>query len=321
MPGLAIQAEGLVKSFGETRALRGLDLEVPEGTIFGLLGPNGSGKTTAVRVFSTLLRPDAGVAKVAGRDVVRDGAGVRKLISLTGQNAAVDERIPGRSNLIMFGRLRNLSASRAKARADELLERFSLQEAGGRLVKTYSGGMRRRLDLAVSLIVTPAVMYLDEPTTGLDPVSRSQLWDDIRQLTESGTTVLLTTQYLDEADQLADRIAVLKEGRVVSEGTPAELKRETGPSRLDVVVSDKSYLSAAETALRSMSADDEVAVDPGTLTLTTVAGAGFTTLAAAVRALESAKVDVVDLSLRPPTLDEVFLHLVHPDQPSETEAA
>src|ERR1700676_4830447 len=228
----AIKAEGLVKHYGKTKALDGLNLTVPTGTVYGLLGPNGAGKTTAVRILATLLRPDGGQARIFGRDVVTQAAAVRRTIGLTGQYAALDEYLTGRSNLIMIGQLSRLTASAARRRADELLERFDLTAAASRAVKTYSGGMRRRLDLAASLIGYPEVLFLDEPTTGLDPSARALMWDIVRQLVTGGTTLLLTTQYLDEADQLASRIAVIDGGKAIAEGTPAELKASVGGQRL-----------------------------------------------------------------------------------------
>ena len=221
---LAIEATGLVKTFGETRAVDGVDLAVAPGSVYGVLGPNGAGKTTTIRMLATLLRPDAGTARVLGHDVVEEADAVRGLVSLTGQLASVDEDLTGRENLIMMARLLGFPRADAKARARDLLDAFGLAEAAGRLVKTYSGGMRRRLDLAASIVVTPQLMFLDEPTTGLDPRSRNQMWDTIRALAAAGTTVLLTTQYLDEADQLADRIAVIDSGKVIAEGTPGQLK-------------------------------------------------------------------------------------------------
>jgi ABC-2 type transport system ATP-binding protein len=241
----AIGAAGLRKRYRATEALAGLDLTVPAGTVYGLLGPNGSGKTTAVRILTTLLRFDGGTARVAGYDVARQPERVRDRIALTGQDAAVDEILSGRQNLVMFGRLHHLGGRAAKQRADELLERFGLAEAAGRSIRQYSGGMRRRLDLAASLIRRPEVLFLDEPTTGLDPRSRNQVWDAIRSLVAGGTTVLLTTQYLEEADQLADRISVIDAGRAVAEGTPDQLKSRTGGDRIEVVVRDGAQLAAA----------------------------------------------------------------------------
>src|ERR1700722_9344826 len=246
----AIEAEGLVKHYGKTKALDGLDLTVEQGTVYGLLGPNGAGKTTAVRVLATLLRADGGRARVLGHDVAAQAATVRRVIGLTGQYAALDEYLTGRSNLIMIGQLSRLTGRAARRRADELLEQFDLTEAGSRAVKTYSGGMRRRLDLAASLIGHPAVLFLDEPTTGLDPSARALMWDIVRQLVADGTTLLLTTQYLDEADQLADRVAVIDGGKVIAEGTPADLKASVGGQRLLITLAEGSSASAAAAALR-----------------------------------------------------------------------
>jgi ABC-2 type transport system ATP-binding protein len=246
----AVEAEGLVKHYGNTKALNGLDLRVEQGTVYGLLGPNGAGKTTAVRVLTTLLRADGGRARVLGHDVAAQAAAVRRVIGLTGQYAALDEYLTGRSNLIMIGQLSRLTGRAARRRADELLEQFDLTEAGSRAVKTYSGGMRRRLDLAASLIGHPGVLFLDEPTTGLDPSARALMWDIVRQLVADGTTLLLTTQYLDEADQLAGRIAVIDGGKVIAEGTPAELKASLGGQRLLITLAEESDASAAAAALR-----------------------------------------------------------------------
>ena len=241
----AVRASGLVKHYGTTAALDGFDLEVAAGSVCGLLGPNGAGKTTAVRILATLVRPDSGHAEVAGHDVARDAAAVRRRIGLVGQTAALDESLSGRENLVMFGRLFHLGSTGARQRADELLARFRLEEAADRPVKRYSGGMRRRLDLATSLILAPAVLFLDEPTTGLDPRGRNEVWSAIRALVRAGTTVLLTTQYLDEADQLADRISVVDRGRVIADGTPDELKSRVGGDRLECVVRDVETLEAA----------------------------------------------------------------------------
>src|SRR5687768_17099936 len=235
---LAIEATGLEKSFGDTRAVAGVDLAVPEGHIYGVLGPNGAGKTTVIRMLATLIPPDAGTARVLGHDIRTEGDAVRGLVSLTGQLASVDEDLTGRENLILLGRLLGLSRAGARARADQLLEAFGIAEAAGRLVKHYSGGMRRRLDIAASIVVTPRLMFLDEPTTGLDPRSRNQVWDIVRALIGEGTTVLLCTQYLEEADQLADRIAVIDHGRVIAEGTPAQLKASVGRGALHVRLLD-----------------------------------------------------------------------------------
>jgi ABC-2 type transport system ATP-binding protein len=316
-PGDAIVfAEGLRKRFGATQALTGLDLSVPAGTVCGLLGPNGAGKTTAVRVLATLLLPDAGHARVAGFDVVRQADEVRYRIGLAGQHAAVDERLPGRENLRMFGRLYHLPERAARLRADELLERFGLADAGSRLVKTYSGGMRRRLDLIASLITAPPVMFLDEPTTGLDPRSRNEIWDAIRTLVADGTTVLLTTQYLDEADQLADHVAVVDAGRVIATGTPEELKAAIG-SRLDVVVRDIAGLAAAGLVLEAVTGN-EASVDAEQRRAGAAIGTGAVPLTELVRELDNAGVEVEDVALRRPTLDEVFLSLT--GQPAEVNA-
>src|SRR3984957_7980258 len=246
----AIEAEGLVKHYGKTRALDGLDLTVEQGTVYGLLGPNGAGKTTAVRVLATLLRADGGRARGLGRDVATEAGTVRRTIGLTGQYAALDESLTGRSNLIMIGQLSRLTAKAARRRADELLEQFDLTDAAARAVKTYSGGMRRRLDLAASLIGHPAVLFLDEPTTGLDPGARALMWSIVRQLVADGTTLLLTTQYLDEADQLADRIAVIDGGKVIAEGTPDQLKSSVGGEHLEIILAPGSDIEAAITALK-----------------------------------------------------------------------
>src|SRR5687767_11395538 len=246
---LAIEATGLVKSFGDTRAVAGVDLAVRSGSVYGVLGPNGAGKTTTIRMLATLLRPDGGSARVLGHDIVKEADAVRGLVSLTGQLASVDEDLTGRENLILLGRLLGLRRADAKARAAELLEAFGLADAAARLVKHYSGGMRRRLDIAASLVVTPALMFLDEPTTGLDPRSRNQVWDIIRALVEEGTTILLCTQYLDEADQLADGIAVIDHGRVIAEGTPSQLKASVGLGALHVRLLDPEQRPEAERML------------------------------------------------------------------------
>ncbi|MEW2353950.1 ATP-binding cassette domain-containing protein [Spirillospora sp. NPDC029432] len=304
----AIAAEGLRKSYGGTAALDGLDLEVPAGTVHGLLGPNGSGKTTTVRVLTTLARPDGGRARVAGHDVVREAARVRSRIGLVGQHAAVDEVLGGRQNLVMFGRLYHLGAREARRRADELLERFRLGDAADRPAGTYSGGMRRRLDLAASMILAPPVLFLDEPTTGLDPRSRAEVWDAVRALAGGGTTVLLTTQYLDEADRLATAISVIGRGRVIAEGTPERLKSELGGDRVDVVVRDAADLPrAAEIVARV--AGTEADTDPDALRAGARVADRAGALTAAVRELDAAGVAVADIGLRRPTLDEVFLHL------------
>ncbi|MBE1532641.1 ATP-binding cassette domain-containing protein [Actinomadura algeriensis] len=307
-----IVAEGLHKSFGDTQALHGLDLSVPRGTVCGVLGPNGAGKTTAVRILATLSDPDAGHARIAGYDVVRDATEVRARIGLAGQYAAVDEKLTGRGNLRMFGRLYHLSRRAAHRRADELLERFGLLDAADRQVAGYSGGMRRRLDLVTSLILRPEVLFLDEPTTGLDPRSRGEIWDSVRELVADGTTVLLTTQYLDEADRLADDIAVVDHGRVIATGTPDELKTAIG-GRLDVVVEDPDSLRPAAAVLNSLAGTDPTMTGADRLSVA-LPGDG-PRLADIVRELDRAGVAAADVSLRRPTLDEVFLRLTDRKEP------
>jgi ABC-2 type transport system ATP-binding protein len=320
----AVLAEGLEKSYGSTHALRGLNLAVEEGTIFGLLGPNGAGKTTAVRILTTLLHPDAGRAEVAGFDVVRDADRLRSHIGLAGQYAAIDEYLTGWENLEMVGRLYHLSGKEARRRADELLERFDLVEAGGRLAKTYSGGMRRRLDLAASLVATPPVLFLDEPTTGLDPRSRMAMWDVIRELVAGGRTVLLTTQYMEEADQLAAQIAVIDDGQVIARGTPDELKAQVGGTRLEVTVARGSDFEEAVRALRSLCARD-LHVDAERRHITLPAADGADLLAAVVRDLDAAGVQLDDLGMHRPTLDDVFLtltgHMAEQDNADEQATA
>jgi ABC-2 type transport system ATP-binding protein len=304
----AIVAEGLVKNFGKTRALAGLDLVVPAGTVYGLLGPNGAGKTTAVRVFATLLRPDGGRAQVLGDDVVAEAAAVRRSIGLTGQYTALDEYLTGRANLVMIGQLSRLTASAARRRADELLERFDLTQAATRAVKTYSGGMRRRLDLAASLIGRPAVLFLDEPTTGLDPNARALMWEIVRGLAADGTTLLLTTQYLDEADQLAGRVAVVDHGKVIAEGTPRELKSSVGGEHIEVALPAGADVEAAMTALKPYAAGTIQPNDDGLrLLVPVVASDGLTT--AMVRALDASGVGVNDMTVRRASLDDVFFAL------------
>ena len=303
---LAIEATGLVKSFGETRAVDGVDLAVRRGSIYGVLGPNGAGKTTTIRMLATLLRPDAGGARVLGHDIVEEADAVRSQVSLTGQLASVDEDLTGRENLILIGRLLGLKRPQAKERAGELLEAFGISEASGRLVKHYSGGMRRRLDLAASIVVTPALMFLDEPTTGLDPRSRNHVWDIIRALVAEGTTILLCTQYLEEADQLADGIAVIDRGKVIAEGTPAQLKASVGSGALHVRLLDPEQRPQAELVL-----DRELGVvtlepDPAALS---AACSDPNRGAEAIAALARAGVRIADFSLGQPSLDEVFLAL------------
>ncbi|MFD7161847.1 ATP-binding cassette domain-containing protein [Streptomyces violascens] len=305
---MAIQADGLRKRYKQHEALSGVDLAVPSGTVFGLLGPNGAGKTTTVRTLATLSEPDGGRAEVAGFDVVRQPREVRRRIGLAGQYAAVDELLTGRENLVLIGRLLHLGRRAARERATRLLSRFDLTEAADRPAHTYSGGMRRRLDLAVCLVTTPSVLFLDEPTTGLDPVSRMALWTAVRELVADGVTVLLTTQYLDEADALADRIAVVDTGRVIAEGTPDELKRKVGDERLEVEVARPDEVAAAVTALRRMSAD-EPSVDLERRMISIALGDGMTGIANAATALREEGVEVVDFALRRPTLDDVFVTL------------
>ncbi|WP_244291235.1 ATP-binding cassette domain-containing protein [Streptomyces subrutilus] len=300
---MAISLEGVHKRYGDKHALAGLDLEVARGTVHAVLGPNGAGKTTAVRIMSTLLRPDEGVVRVAGHDVRTDAAAVRSRIGLLGQHAALDEELDGRQNLEMFGRLYHLGGRRAGVRADELLERFGLSDTGRKPVKKYSGGMRRRLDLAASLITDPEVLFLDEPTTGLDPRGRAEVWSAVRSLVGGGTTVLLTTQYLEEADQLADRIALIDAGRVAREGTADELKAMVGADRIVVVLRDPARLAEAAALLPNPS------VDPDTSTLGFPVEDRMAGLALTLRALEGAGIEAEDLAVRRPTLDEVFLHL------------
>jgi len=306
MAGPIVVAEGLHKSFRGTHALRGLDLSVPEGTVCGVLGPNGAGKTTAVRILATLSDPDAGHARIAGYDVVREAGKVRERIGLAGQYAAVDEKLTGRGNLRMFGRLYHLPRREAHRRADELLDRFGLMDAADRPVAGYSGGMRRRLDLITSLILRPKVLFLDEPTTGLDPRSRGEIWDSIRELVADGTTVLLTTQYLDEADHLADDIAVIDQGQVIATGTPDELKATIG-DRLDVTIEDPAAMPAAATVLNILAGAETTTTDADRLSVALPA-TGLR-LADIVRELDHAGVAAADVSLRRPTLDEVFLRL------------
>jgi ABC-2 type transport system ATP-binding protein len=306
--GNAIVAEGLRKRYGKTQALDGLDLAVPEGSVLGVLGPNGAGKTTAVRVLTTLLRPDAGHARVLGVDVVRSPERVREMIGLTGQYAAVDEFLTGWENLEMVARLFRMSRRDARRRADELLERFDLTEAGGRPVKTYSGGMRRRLDLAASLVARPRVLFLDEPTTGLDPRSRIEMWQVIGELVADGTSMLLTTQYLEEADHLASTIAVVDHGKVIAGGTSDELKASVGGERLHITVADPGQLAAAVDAVRRH-ADGEPDADKETGELTVPVRRGAGVLPDVVRELDAAGVGIADLAIRRPTLDDVFLAL------------
>ncbi|MFE7544889.1 ATP-binding cassette domain-containing protein [Streptomyces platensis] len=309
-PDVAVRAEGLEKRYGDKRALDGLDLTVRRGTVHGLLGPNGAGKTTVVRILATLLRPDGGRAAVAGHEVTREPERVRARIGLAGQYAAVDGILTGRQNLEMFGRLFHLGGRRARVRAAELLDQFGLGDAAGKAVKGYSGGMRRRLDLAASLILAPEVLFLDEPTTGLDPRGRNEVWEAVRGLAATGTTVLLTTQYLDEADQLADRVSVIEHGRTIADGTPAALKRQVGGESLHVVLHDPADLPHAVRAVSRVAADGvRPTADETERRVGAPVTAGVAALTEVARALQDAGVGVEDLGLRRPTLDEVFLRL------------
>ena len=303
---LAVQAEGLVRTFGDVRALDGIDLTVERGQVVGLLGPNGAGKTTTVRILSTLLAPTAGRATVAGFDVVKQADEVRRSIGLTGQYAAIDEYLTGRENLRMFGGLYHLSPKYVKERSEELLDWFDLSDAADRPAKTYSGGMRRRLDLAASLVAQPSILFLDEPTTGLDPRSRLGLWDVINNLVAQGTTVLLTTQYLEEADQLAQDIVVIDQGRVIAHGTSEELKDQIGGDRIEIHVTDSSRIDDAVRAVRSVSTGEPLVEDSRVSAPVT---GGSTVLVAAIRALDADGIEVSDLVLRRPTLDDVFMSL------------
>ncbi|MGV9320770.1 ATP-binding cassette domain-containing protein [Streptomyces sp. NPDC003660] len=307
MPG-AIYAEGLVKTFGNVRALDGVDLDVPEGTVLGLLGPNGAGKTTTVRCLTTLLRPDSGKAVVAGVDVLKNPDTVRRSIGLSGQFAAVDEYLTGRENLQMVGRLYQMRGKAAKERAAELLEQFHLADAADRPAKTYSGGMRRRLDLAAALVVSPPVMFMDEPTTGLDPRNRQQLWEVIQQLVSGGTTLLLTTQYLEEADHLAHDIAVVDHGRVIAQGTSDQLKARTGGERVEVVVHERDRIAATAEVLRALG-KGETTIEEHTRKLTVPVTGGAKLLAEVIRELDTRGIEIDDIALRRPTLDDVFLSL------------
>ncbi|MEH0927588.1 ATP-binding cassette domain-containing protein [Micromonospora sp. CPCC 205558] len=321
--GLAIEADGLTRSFGDTRALAGIDLQVPAGTVYGLLGPNGAGKTTAVRVLATLLRPDGGSARVFGHDVVTEADKVRSRVSLTGQYASVDEDLTGTENLVLLARLLGLRKPAARERAAALLAAFGLTEASDRQVKKYSGGMRRRIDIAASILNTPDLLFLDEPTTGLDPRSRNQVWEIVRAVVSHGTTVLLTTQYLDEADQLAGRIAVVDHGRVIAEGTPGELKSSIGSGTVHLRLRDPGQRPEAERVLReALGVPVQLAADPVALTARVgEAGTDLDASAQAARALgDLARAGIVvdNFSLGQPSLDEVFLALTdHPAVPAD----
>ncbi|WP_422743255.1 ATP-binding cassette domain-containing protein [Micromonospora sp. WMMD754] len=314
----AFEAEGLVKRFGTTTALAGIDLAARRGTVLGVLGPNGAGKTTAVRILATLLRPDSGRATVGGHDVVREAAEVRRLIGLTGQYASVDEDLTGTQNLVLIGRLLDLSRREARARATELLAWFDLSAAAGRPAKTYSGGMRRRLDLAASLVGRPEVIYLDEPTTGLDPAKREEMWGVVRSLVDDGSTVLLTTQYLDEADALADEISVIDHGRVIAHGTPGELKRIAGSQTIVVRPSEPDRIGEVAEILRASTGAEPELPRPGLLTVPVEGDAPFT---AVVRRLDDAGIGVAELALRLPSLDEVFFTLTSHGADESTEVA
>ena len=314
--GFAIETEGLRKSFGDVQALCGVDLRVPQGSVLGLLGPNGAGKTTTVRILTTLLRQDEGTARVAGFDVVKDATKLRSHIGLAGQYAAVDENLTGLENLYMVGRLYHFNKAESRERASELIERFDLVDAGGRLVRTYSGGMRRRLDLAAALVARPPVLFLDEPTTGLDPRSRLGLWETIEDRVAGGSTVLLTTQYLDEADRLADSIAVIDNGTVIAEGTADQLKDRVGGERIELKLEDRSQCSAAVGVLVPMS-DERPTVDDGVVSVVPRARRGA--LTEAVRRLDEHGVMIDDIALRRPTLDDVFLTLTGHTAEDQTE--
>ncbi|TDC85066.1 ATP-binding cassette domain-containing protein [Micromonospora sp. KC606] len=323
--GLAIEAEGLTRSFGATRALAGVDLQVPAGTVYGLLGPNGAGKTTTVRVLATLLRPDGGRARVFGHDVVTEADAARARVSLTGQYASIDEDLTGLENLVLLGRLLGYRKPASRERAQHLLTAFGLTEAADRQVKRYSGGMRRRIDIAASILNTPDLLFLDEPTTGLDPRSRSQVWEIVRAVVAHGTTVLLTTQYLEEADQLAGRIAVVDHGKVIAEGTPGELKSSVGSGTVHLRLRDPGQRPEAERLLRTALAGS-VQLEPDPVALTARVGGHGSDLdaskqaARALRDLARAGIVVDNFALGQPSLDEVFLALTdHPAVPTEAE--
>jgi len=312
-----VEATGLTKSYGSNEVLKGIDLKVERGTMLALLGPNGAGKTTTVRILSTLLNFDGGTVTVEGHDVIKDADKVRRVIGLTGQSAAVDELLTGRENLEMMGRLYRLTASSAKARSQELLEEFDLVKAADRPAKTYSGGMRRRLDLAVSLIATPPVIFLDEPTTGLDPRSRLAMWDIIKKLMDQGTTILLTTQYLEEADQLADKIVVIDGGRVIANGTPAELKSKVGKDRLVRTCQDAKTLAAAAQLLGNQAADS----NDKDLTVTAIIKDTNTDVKKTLELLSGNNITIASMDIHKPTLDDVFLSLTGKQKQADTQEA
>ncbi len=316
----AVEAQGIKKSFGKTDALNGVDLQIENATVLGLLGPNGAGKTTVVRILSTLLRLDEGHAFVDGIDVMAEPHRVRARIGLTGQDAAVDERLTGRENITYVGQLNHMSAQQARVRSQELLEQFDLTDAADRVAKTYSGGMRRRLDIAMSLVARPRVLFLDEPTTGLDPRSRNAMWDLIADLVKAGTTTLLTTQYLEEADRLADQIAVIDNGAVIAEGTPEELKQRMGDGRIEVELISVDDVDTVSTALEPLCAEGcQVRVLDRTVTLPVLDGARL--MPEVVRAIDAVGVDVHDIAVRRPTLDDVFLNLTGHRTDEEQAAA
>jgi len=318
----AVIAQGLVKHYKDVKALDGLDLRVPEGSVLGVLGPNGAGKTTAVKILTTLVKPDGGYAEVAGLDVTTDPQGVRRNIGVSGQYAAVDEYLTGFENLVMVGRLYHLGRRRSQQRARELLEQFRLDDAGGRIARGYSGGMRRRLDLAGALVADPPVLFLDEPTTGLDPRGRTDMWEVIKNLVAGGTSLLLTTQYLDEADLLADNIVVIDHGRVIAEGTADQLKNQVGGERLEVVVEDAAQLGRVVELLRPLAVGKEVVEEHARSVLVPVTG-GSAVLMDALRRLDSEQIAVADVGLRRPTLDDVFLaltgHSASADEPGPAQ--
>jgi ABC-2 type transport system ATP-binding protein len=316
-----IRTSGLVKRYGKVTALDGLDLEVPKGMVLGLLGPNGAGKTTAIRILTTLLDPDEGTAEVAGLDVLKDAEKVRERIGLSGQNAAVDEMLTGFENLDMVGRLYHLGKERSRARAKELLDSLALDEAADRLAKTYSGGMRRRLDLAAALVAKPEILFLDEPTTGLDPRSRAQMWETILDLARAGSTVLLTTQYMEEADALAENIVVIDRGRKIAEGTPDALKKQVGGERIELVLENEEDLLASNKILAAVcGSDDEIQVDEQARKLTAAVTGGVPVLKRVLQDLGEQEIRAADIGLRRPTLDDVFLSLTgHVAEEAEEE--